>query len=293
MDIRHLQYFLEVAQQQSFTKAAQQLNVSQPALSKMIRNLEEDLEVTLLDRSNKQIQLTDAGQAVLEQAQRVLGMMEDLTTSLYDTIHLQKGAISFGLPPLIGTLFFPGIIANFRKTYPGISIQITEYGAKKMEQSLIEGQVELAIAVAPVDQSIFESIPFTEEKMKVVMPNHHTLANLGQIELKELSKEKFILFQEDFAMHDLIRNHCLEQGFIPHIELESSQWDFIVEMVRANMGIAILPESICAKIHTNDVKAIPLSNPSIPWKLELIIKKDRYLSFATREFIQFVKDFRL
>ncbi|MCD5322425.1 MULTISPECIES: LysR family transcriptional regulator [Pontibacillus] len=289
MDSRHLRYFAEVARLKSFTKASHSLKLSQPALSKMIRNLEEELDVTLIDRSKKQITLTDSGELVYQQAQRVLGVMDDLTSSLYDMVHLKKGTVEFGLPPLIGTLFFPELIAQFRNQFPGISIKITEYGAKRIEKSLEEGHVDVAVAVAPIDETIFKAYPFNEETMEVVLPTDHRLASKDTVELSELAEEKFILFQEDFAMHDIIQDYCQSVGFSPQIELESSQWDFIVEMVKAHIGIAIMPKSICEKIIATEVKSIPVVNPSVPWTLALIVKQDRYLPYAAREFIQFVR----
>ncbi|KGP92142.1 LysR family transcriptional regulator [Pontibacillus chungwhensis BH030062] len=293
MDSRHLRYFVEVARVKSFTKASHSLKLSQPALSKMIRNLEEELDVTLIDRSKKQITLTDSGELVYTQAQRVLGMMDDLTSSLYDMVHLKKGTIELGLPPLIGTLFFPELIAGFRQKFPGISIKITEYGAKKIEKILEEGHVDVAVAVAPIDETVFKAYPFNEETMDVVLPTNHKLAHKDSVDLAELAHEKFILFQEDFAMHDIIQTYCQSVGFTPEIELESSQWDFIVEMVKAHIGIAIMPKSICEKINSTEVKNIPVVNPCVPWTLSIIVKQDRYLPYAAREFIQFIHESKL
>ena len=111
MDIRQLTYFVEVAKHQSFTKAALALHVTQPTLSKMVKNLEEEMEVVLFDRSARQIGLTDAGEVVYEQAQKIIYSLDDLSASLYDVMNLKKGRIKIGLPPVISTLFFPTIIA--------------------------------------------------------------------------------------------------------------------------------------------------------------------------------------
>ncbi|KGX91310.1 LysR family transcriptional regulator [Pontibacillus halophilus JSM 076056 = DSM 19796] len=289
MDVRQLQYFIEVAKQGSFTKASQALHLSQPALSKMIRNLETELDVTLLDRSKKQIHLTDSGKVVYEQAQRVMGMMDDLTSSLYDTVHLKKGTIHFGLPPLIGTLFFPEIIAEFRKRYPGLSIKISEFGAIKVERTVEDGDNDLGVTVGPVDDTLFHSYPLNKEPMKVALPYHHPLAHRETIKLAELRDEKFIFFHEDFAMHEMIRQQCIEKGFEPDVELETSQWDFMVEMIGANIGIAILPQSICERISTPKVTSIPLTDPVIPWDLQIIMRKDRYQSYAARAFLEFIQ----
>ncbi|MFP3471075.1 LysR substrate-binding domain-containing protein, partial [Micrococcus sp. SIMBA_144] len=104
------------------------------------------------------------------------------------------------------------------------------------------------------------------------------------VEMKELHDEDFILFSEDFALHDKIIDECRKAGFYPNIAYESSQWDFIGEMIGQNLGISIFPQSISKKVNQDVVKAIPTTNPTVPWNLGLITKKGRYESYAVREF---------
>ncbi|HWO96212.1 MAG TPA: LysR family transcriptional regulator [Bacillus sp. (in: firmicutes)] len=284
MDVRQLQYFYEVAKQKSFTKAAEVLHISQPSLSKMVKSLEDEIGIKLIDRSGKRIQLTDAGEIVFQQAEVVLNSLNDLSNSLYDLMNLKRGIIKFGIPPIIGTLFFPRIIKSFRDSYPLIHIQMTEFGAKKTERIVEQGEVDIGVVLLPVDETKFESIPFAKEKLQVVMPKNHSFAKRQFISLTELKDESFIMFHEDFSMHEIIYNECLRAGFQPAIAYTSSQWDFIGEMVAANLGIALFPESICQKLNHDYVSIVDLDD-TIPWELGLIIKKDRYISIATKAFL--------
>jgi len=122
MDILHLTYFTEVARLKSFTKASQYLHVSQPSISKVIKTLENELGVLLLERSGRQIELTDAGQALLQRAQDVLIAMDNLSNELTDIIGLQTGRLVIGLPPMVGARFFPSLIGEFKHCYPGVEI---------------------------------------------------------------------------------------------------------------------------------------------------------------------------
>ncbi|WP_112181939.1 MULTISPECIES: LysR family transcriptional regulator [Paraliobacillus] len=288
MELRQLHYFFEVAKQKSISKAALVLHVSQPALSKMLKNMEEELGMTLLIRTNKTSELTDAGMVVYEYAKKINNDLKDMTTVLNDLTELKRGEIHFGLPPIIGSLFFPDLLAKFHKLYPNIKITITEYGGAKVVKSVQEGELDLAVTVLPVDENLFDSYPIVKEDMKVIVHRDHPLANRDIVDLSELGEEEFIFYHEDFALHDLMWEKFLQAGYEPKILFKSSQWDLMSEMVVANLGITILPKSICERVKSDRVHVLDLT-PVIPWNLAVIQKKDKYLSFAGRTFIQFIK----
>ncbi|PAD68463.1 LysR family transcriptional regulator [Bacillus sp. 7586-K] len=286
MELRQLTYFLEVVKHKSVTKAAESLHISQPALSKMIKRLEEELDMTLIIRSNKTSELTDGGVIVMEYAQKILSQIEELSTTLNDLTSLKRGSIRIGLPPIIGSLYFPSVMAEFHRVYPNISITITEYGGAKVVKSVEEGEFELGVAVLPVDEEEFNIYPIVEDEMKLLIHNEHPLASRETIQLSELMDEEFIFYHEDFALHDIMWERCIQEGFEPKILFKSSQWDFMVEMVGANLGVTILPESICNRVENKQVKIINL-HPSTPWNLAVITKKHKYISYAARTFIDF------
>ena len=290
MDIRQLTYFLEVAKQKSMTKAADTLHVSQPALSKMLKGLEEELGMTLIVRSNKASEVTDAGLIVMDYAKKVTGLLDEMSTTLSDMTHLKRGTIHIGLPPIIGSLFFPKVLAEFHLAYPNIKIKITEYGAAKVTKSVAEGELEIGVAVLPIDEEDFNLYPIVKEEMKLVIHHKHPLARRKTVRLKELKNEEFIFYSEEFALHQIMWKQFINEGFEPKILFKSSQWDFMSEMVAANLGITILPESICNRIDNDNVHIIDLT-PSTPWHLAVITKKDKYVSFAAQTFIDFVLDF--
>lgn len=122
LDARQLYYFIEVAKQKSFTKAAKALHLSQPTISKVVKNLEDELNIELIDRSGKGIELTIAGEVFLNEGKKIIGMIEDLSSLLDDMKDLKKGKIIIGIPNLIGYLYFPPILKAFRDLYPNITI---------------------------------------------------------------------------------------------------------------------------------------------------------------------------
>ncbi|SDN36714.1 DNA-binding transcriptional regulator, LysR family [Fictibacillus solisalsi] len=286
MDIRQLKYFVEVGKQKSFTKAAQTLFLSQPSLSKMVKSLEDELEVQLVDRSGRTIELTDAGQAVYLHAQQILHSMNDLSSSLYDVMNLKKGQVSIGLPPVIGTLFFPKILGDFHKNYPEIAIRLDEHGAKKVEEEVIAGQLELGVSVLPVDVEQFDVVPFMKDVMALVVSSQHPLAGRKQIELKELRDESFIFFTEEFALYGRMLGVCRQAGFEPTIAYKSSQWDFITGLVGENLGVSFLPVSMFNKANDPKIQMVTIQDVDIPWHLGIIMKKQKYRTYAVKKFIQ-------
>lgn len=289
MDIRHLQYFMEVARYRSFTKAAESLYITQPTISKTIKNIEEELGIILFDRSNKKIELTDAGKIMFEQGQHIVNSFQNLSSELHDLQNLKKGHIRIGLPPMIGSSFFPEVIGLFHQEYPDISIRIFEDGAKKVELDVESGLLDIGVTVLPTDDEVFHSFSFVQENLMLLVHPTHALAGRDSVSLTELENELFVLFREDFALHDRIITECVKLGFQPHVVYESSQWDLISGMVAANLGIALLPETISHEVDQTRINVVPLIHPAIPWQLGMIWRKERYQSFATQEWIQFTQ----
>ena len=287
MELRQLQLFLEVAKHKSITKAAESMHLSQPALSKSIKALEDELGMTLIIRTNKTSDLTDAGRIVLEYSQKMAAVLNEMKTTLNDITNLSMGQIDIGLPPFIGSLFFPRVMAKFHHAFPNIELNITEYGGARVVKSVEEGEFELGVAVLPIDEQQFDVYPIVEEEMKLLVYKDHPLATRNVVDIKELKDEEFIFYHEEFALNKIMRNQFIAAGFEPKILFQSSQWDLMTEMVAANLGITILPDSICNRAFNTDLRVIDLKE-DILWRLAVITKQGRYISNAGRTFIDFI-----
>ncbi|MEF2096881.1 LysR family transcriptional regulator [Bacillus sp. CFBP9009] len=288
MDIKHLQYFIEVTNFNSFTRAADHLFITQPTISKMIKNLETELGVELFDRSRKQLILTDAGRVVLEQAKLIDKAFHNLETEMDNLLGLKKGHIRIGLPPIINASFFPRILSRFHEDYPNITFQLVEDGSKKIEESVQNDLIDIGVIVLPTNTALFHHFAFLEEDINLIVHPSHPHACVEEIDLADLENESFILFNKDYVLRDLIISSCNEAGFSPHIVTESSRWDFIEEMVYCKLGVALLPESLCR--HDERVKTIKVKNPSISWNLGFIWSKEHYLSYAAKEWLKYTRE---
>ncbi|MCD8879394.1 LysR family transcriptional regulator [Staphylococcus kloosii] len=290
MEIRQFNYFMTVAKLGSFTKASQQLHVSQPALSKTIKTFETELNVELLDRSDRRVKLTDSGEIVYNHGIKIFDTLSSLTSNLNDNSTLKSGNIKIGLPSLIGIMFFPSMIKGFSSAYPHITTELTEEGTNKVMRLVEEGELDCGIAMLPVDATKFDVFRLTKDRLMLFLQKSHHLAQRSEISLSDIKNEPTILFTEDFTMYDRIIQECNNFGFKPNIAYQSAQWDFIKDMVENNLGITFFPESLNRKIDHDKITSVAITQPHIYWEVGLIVKKDRYRSYATQALIDYITE---
>lgn len=289
MELRDLHFFMAVVQHGSFTKAADVLFVSQPTLTKSIQKLETEYRAKLLERTTRQLRLTDIGTIVYEHGQQIFQQILELERSIEDVRNIQVGTIKMGIPPLIGTLFFPEIARRFHKRFPLVTLELVEYGAKLIGELVQSGRVDVGIVVLPIENDMFAIEPLIEDEFVVFVHADHQIAQEETVLLKNLKDESFILFTAEFALHDFIIRSCENEGFLPKVAYKSSQWDLIIELVSLNLGIAILPKSIFVKQSNNNVRIIPFKMNPLMWRLGLVTMKNRYQSYALQELLQLIR----
>lgn len=288
MELRDLKSFMEVADHKSFTIAAAHSFLTQPSISKAVKKLEKELGVELFDRSTRHLYLTDAGQIVYQQSQKAFAALSELNVLLDDLRNITTGEIKIGIPPLIGTLFYPKMAHNFNKQYPNVSLELVELGAKRIGRLIEDTQIDVGSVVLPANEAKFNIHPFIQDEFVLFLHKDHKLAQRSTISLNELKDEKFILFTKDFTLHDFIIQACEKDGFTPSISYQSSQWDLIIELVSSKLGITLLPKSIYHKQNNENIKIVRIEKPTLYWKLGIITKKEAYHSFALKEFLKMV-----
>lgn len=294
MDIRQIEYFVEVAKQLSFTKAAATLHVSQPSISKAIQNFEAELGVPLFYRSSKRLELTDAGQAVLINSMQVLEAFQNMRSELTDLMQLKKGQIRIGIPPIVGAEFFSKLISVYKEQHPYIEILLTEVGTKRIREEIETGELDIGLvcSVTSTNENL-ETIRFLKDPLQLIVHESHRLAGQKTIAMSDLANEAFIIYRKDFILFDRIIEECKNHGFYPTIACETTQKDLFIEMVQAKLGIALLPQKIAEKIPYNSIKRIPFKEQAIHLELGITWKKNKYLPYSVREFIQLAHQFVL
>lgn len=200
MDIRTLRYFVEVVRQQSFTRAAEKLFVTQPTISKMLKNLEDELNCTLLIRDGRKLLLTDTGRVVFERGQAILGEFHQLESELSDINHLHKGVLRLGIPPMVGMLMAEPI-SRFRQRYAGIELKIAEFGGLTVQQAVSNGELDLAMTALPVDEaSGLTTLSLFSHPLCVLTPRTAQWESIASLSPQALAAYPLVIYNEDFAL---------------------------------------------------------------------------------------------
>ncbi|WP_010304427.1 LysR family transcriptional regulator [Kurthia senegalensis] len=274
MDLRAIELFIAVAEYGSYTKAAEKMFVTQPYVSKVVKQLEDELNVTLLNRTTRRLELTDAGRVFLDQGKQSLKPLKDLPVLLDELQHVQKGEIVLGIPPVIGMLIFATMAQQFHSHFPEVNLRLVEKGAKDILSLVEEEQIDIGFTVVPFAETNVNVKPHFNDLFMIFLSTSHPLAHRKKINLSELKDEKFILFNNTFTLHDAVFRICQDHGFRPRVAYESSQWDLMIELIAINMGISILPRAIYAKQHNPNVKMVEIDvDTPYLWEIAMITKK--------------------
>ena len=292
MDIRTLRYFVEVVRQQSFTRAAEKLYVTQPTISKMLKNLEDELNCTLLIRDGRKLLMTDTGQVVFERGLAILDEFRQLEAELSDINHLNKGVLRLGIPPMVGMLM-AGPIGLFRQRYPGVELKISEFGGLTVQQAVMNGELDLAMTALPVEEeSALTTLPLFSHPLCVLVPRSGEWLEQTSVSPTQLAAHPLLIYNEDFALSRQLMQLFARHDVKPRIAVRSGQWDFLAAMVQAGVGVAILPEPICRKLDEKTLRWLPLES-ELRWQLGMIWREGVYLSHSAQAWLKCCGGFKL
>jgi len=284
MEMRTLRVFVEVVRQGGFSRAAKTVYVTQSTVSKAVKQLEDELGVQLLDRMGANLKLTAAGEVVYRRALNILAQGDDLKAELEELRGLKGGVLRLGVPLIGSNTLFAHRFAAYRTRYPGIELQLMEHGSKRLEELVLAGELDLAATLLPVGEE-FEWQEVWREPIDVLLPADHPLADSDQLSFSELKELPFILYGPGFALNQMILDACRESGFTPKISAQSSQVDFVIELVATKVGVAFLPRMIAEQRPHPLTRRIPVQEPALFWHLALIWRRGGYLSPAAQAWL--------
>lgn len=291
MDIHELKCFAQVARDNSYSVAAAKLGLSQPALSKIIHRMESELNTDLFYTFRRKQRLTDAGEALLREAVRVIHEYDSIFELQRQDYASFQGEIYIGFPPIAGILYFSELIAGFSKQYPAIRIHIREDGSQAIMDEVTSGTLDVGCVSGPVSDDDFDHIRFIQDDFCLSVSRQHQLASREYVNLEELRDERFLVSDNRFSTYHTMRFACHEAGFEPKIALYSSRWDFIVQMVQMNYGISFQPRSVFRRFTFPNIHLLDVPHPAMKHWLELITRKDIYLSRASNLFIAYITEY--
>ncbi len=273
MELRHLRYFVAVAEELSFTKGAEKLRIAQPSLTRQIKDLEEEIGARLLDRSKKRVKLTREGECLLAGAKRLLGYSTEVIRSVRD-VGKQSGSIRIGYVPNPFHRMLPASITAFEQQFPTTSVNLFGMPPKDLLQALTEDKIDIAfVGLSGLNSAgAFEFRVIASYPGIALLPRNNQLVSKNSVKLKDLESMFFISVSDSVypGYSRWLNSACEEAGFKPKV-LETVESDsLLIQAIRNQLGVAVLPEQIRDVPHENitirDITPAVLMDSAVGWK---------------------------
>jgi DNA-binding transcriptional LysR family regulator len=263
VELHQLQYFIAVAEHAHFTRAAAALHVAQPSVSQQIRKLETELGADLFHRLKRRVSLTEAGEALLPWARRIVSSVDAARIDVQELSNLQRGHISIGATPSIGTHLLPTAVAAFHEKYPGITFELREAGSRLLSAALEAGELDLALLILPVAQSAIDTEMLIDEPILAAVPPNHSLADRSSLKIADLCEEAFVLYRDGYDLREVTLAACQAAGFQPRVSLDGGEMDSVLRFVNAGLGVSRACRWMVGRWIASCVSSTPDS--ALPW----------------------------
>lgn len=274
IELRHFEYFVAVAEELHFGRAAERLHMAQPPLSMQIRQLESLLGVQLLVRDRRKVELTRAGEAFLEEARRTLKQARYAMEVAQRAGEGQVGRLHIGFVASAPFNVLPEVLRAYRQAYPAVSIELLEMSTSQQVQALRDRRIDVGFIRLPLEAEGLSQVRVLSEPLVAALPEAHRLAGQRTLDVRDMATESFVLFPRSVGagLYDQIVGLCVEAGFSPTIGQEASLMQTIVGLVGAGLGVAVVPESV-QYIHGTGVvyrplKKSPLVHMGMVWRTD-------------------------
>jgi LysR family cyn operon transcriptional activator len=286
MELRHLRYFLAIAEAGSFTRAAAKLHLTQPTLSHQIRQLEESLGTPLFDRIGRRVQLTPPGLVFKAHAEHALQSLASARAALDELQGLMRGTLAIGVFQSFNSSLLPPILARYSAQYPGIRVSVRQLPTRAMEDQLVNGELDLGIAYVEPGSDRIVSERLFDERMMLVVGARHALASRRELQLTQLGRLPLVLLSEEFPSRRLLADWFAQAGFEPDVRIEINSTDAILATVRAS-GLATIQTRRMAGGFP-ELRCIPLK-PALTRTVAVLWRRDGYRSAAARALATMIK----
>ena len=240
MDFDQLRYFLRVAELGNFTRAAEDMNLSQPALSRSIQRLEEELGQPVFERKTRSVALTDAGALLQSRAQQMLSIIEDTKAEISD--NGTSGRIRVAAIPTIAPYFLPDLLRQFSEEFPGAKLTVQEDTTDNLIKRCKQGEIDIAILALPIPAKYLDIEELMEEELLLVLPPKHPLLKRKQIKLADVEPFPFVLLDEAHCLSDNVMSFCRQRSFHPVAVEKTSQLAMVQELVSLSHGVSMIPQ---------------------------------------------------
>lgn len=284
MLLRHITYFLAVAEHSSFTRAAHALHVSQPALSQQIKQLEDMLGSQLFDRTGRMTRLTDAGEVYFRYARRALQDLEEGKRAIHDVSDLSRGSLRVAVTPTFTNYLIGPLVEAYHALHPNVTLTLREMSQERMEDLLVDGELDVGIAFEDVRSPDIESQRLLVETLALVVGENHPLAKRRKIGLRALNDESLILLTSEFATREQIDRYCRQHDIRPRVLMEVNSLSAVIEIIRRTALSTLLPAKVASM--RDDLVSIALDPMLLERTAVIMQRKGAYETAAARAFIE-------
>jgi DNA-binding transcriptional LysR family regulator len=283
VQFQQLQYFVAVAEARHFTRAAELVHVAQPSLSQQIKALERELGADLFQRARGNITLTDAGEALLPLARRILADADTARHEVQELVQLRRGRVRLGATPSLCTGLLPDVLRVFHDLHPGIQLLIEESGSHDLVRELARGSLDLALIVLPLPPAspALTTVELLREDL-VVVSSAAAAAPRRPVRIADLRDQPLVMFRHGYDLRELTVAACRAEGFEPSFTVEGGEMDAVLGFVRAGLGVAVVP-SMVAKQAGRDLRVTRLARPGLRRTIALAHRSDVAPPRAARE----------
>ena len=278
MNLRELQYLVAVDEERHFHRAAERCFVSQPTLSGQLKKLEQELGVLLVERTSRQVVMTDVGVAVSEQARKALAevkVIKEIAETFHDPM---AGELHVGLIPTVAPYLLPLIMPLMRKKYPKLKLWLYEYQTAVLLEKLRRAELDVLILALPVDTDAFDELDLYKEPFQLAVPHNEPLAKHKMVSLNDIKEREMLLLEEGHCLRGQALDVCFMAGARENIGFHASSLETLRHMVGEGMGMTLMPElSIPAKQSRKDaIRYIPFKNPKPSRRIGMLYRKGSY-----------------
>ncbi|MBR8235231.1 transcriptional regulator CynR [Burkholderia sp. AU42008] len=284
MLLRHIHYFLAVAEHRSFTRAAAALHVSQPALSQQIRQLEDTLGAQLFDRTARVTRLTDAGDVYFRYARQALHDLAEGRRAIHDVQDLSRGSLRVAVTPTFTSYLVGPLVEAFHGRYPDVSLSMREMSQERIEALLGDGELDVGIAFDEVQAADVDAQTLLVETLALVVNRGHALAGKRKASLHALHDAPLVLLTAEFATRTQIDRYFRAHDVQPRVLMEANSLGAVIEIVRRTNLATLLPVTIA--IEHDDLVAVTLDPAGLRRTAVLLQRKGAYRSAAARAFVE-------
>ena len=284
MEIQQLYYYMELCKQKNFTEAGYACNMTQGALSKQIRKLENELGITLIRRNTRKFELSKEGEIFLSYAKKMTGTYEEMLKNVQ-----KNQEIKIGCMPVLAPYHFARLVADFRKEYPDIKLVIDERIASEIQENSDRYDFLILRENMMEDQKKFRFSPLYDDKLCAVLYEKHPLYGRDRLQLKELKDDVFIFPERGSGSYEVFYKSCEKAGFEPKIAFEFPQANTIMSFVSEGVGVTITFSTVYREAKCTRVKMIPLED-ELHSVISLFYRKNKPLDYAKKQFLNYVRE---